>query len=136
MPRPKGVKNQRTLLREALARHDVKVVEAMAVVEQAMTRFFLRATDPKRKPKLTAKEKFQDTAYLQAAFFAAQLLPFRHPRMATMKLTSDPNKPRDDQTAEELRAEILEDMRRLGLFEDMKKLPPAGVANRERRVAR
>jgi hypothetical protein len=74
-----------------------------------------------------------DAAFNQAAALAEKVAPYRHARLSAMKLVAtDQNKIRDDITAAELRQEILADMRRLGLFDDLAAVPvPEGTANRE-----
>ena len=72
-------------------------------------------------------------AFNQAAALAEKVAPYRHARLSAMKLVAtDQNKIRDDITGAELRQEILADMRRLGLFDDLAAVPVLeGTANRE-----
>jgi hypothetical protein len=104
-----------------------------SLLEQIMEYFYTRAMVLKSKggkPESIA-------AYLRyAAAIAQKVAPYRHPRMGSMKLVTDPNdtnKIGDDVTADELRVEV---MARLGeLIEggviDLLALPvPAnGIAN-------
>ena len=57
-------------------------------------------------------------AFNQAATLAEKVAPYRHPRLATMKLSGNPNAQQipGDMTAEELRAEILSEIIRLGVL--------------------
>src|SRR5271169_5374097 len=110
MGRPKGSKNKRTIIRETLAKGSLlgeeamAAVEAMAVVEQTMMHFYLRAMQEK---SLGAKcnEARMDAALKEAAAWATKMLPYHRARLMAIKLAVDPNAPviRDDITAEELR---------------------------------
>ncbi len=57
-------------------------------------------------------------AFNQASTLAEKVAPYRHPRLATMKLSGNPNAQQipSDMTAEELRAEILSEIIRLGVL--------------------
>src|SRR5271169_5094940 len=144
MGRPKGSKNKRTIIRETLFRSSLlgeeamAAVEAMAVVEQTMMHFYLRAMQEK---SLGAKcnEARMDAALEKAASWATKMLPYHRARLMAIKLSGDPNDPmrgiRDDITAEELRAKILSEMRRLGLFDHLAAMSavsaPEGIAKLE-----
>jgi hypothetical protein len=66
-------------------------------------------------------DKMIGASYLLAASLAEKVAPYRHARLSAVKMAGDPNNPvrriRDDITADELRAEIMAEMERLGLFE-------------------
>jgi hypothetical protein len=70
-----------------------------------------------------------DAAFNQAATLAEKVAPFRHPRLATMKLSGNPNAQEipDGMTAEELRAEILSDIIRLGILPPQCKAAPRAI---------
>lgn len=122
MGRPPGAKNKRTLVRESLARkgvlgaEDIVVADSLAIMEQTMMHFYLRAMKEKQIGT-KASEKRLDYALERAAHWAKEIAVFKHAKLASMKLIGDPNNPvhfKDDATAEELRAEIT---RRLNILQ-------------------
>ena len=119
MGRPKGSKNRRTLLREAEKhvgdKYTDAVLDSLYVIECSMRHFFLRAEMGKNAGR---KKEEVDEDYKQAAALAALVAPYRHARLSAVKLAGDPNNPerfRDDATADELRAEI---MKRIATLQD------------------
>jgi hypothetical protein len=143
MARPKGAKNKRTLLREEQRRQAAlkaaagldrspKDADCLAVIEEAMRYFYAKAWNERWKTDGNADDKVIGASYLQAASLAEKVAPYRHARLSAVKLAGDPNNPvrriRDDITAAELRAEIMAEMERLGLFETP--LEPQGIENR------
>src|SRR5271169_1478092 len=144
MGRPKGSKNKRTIIRETLAKGSLlgeeamAAVKAMAVVEQTMMHFYMRAMQEKARGA-KADEKRIDADLREASAWATKMLPYHRARLMAIKLAGDPNDPmrriRDDITAEELRAKILSEMRRLGLFDDLAAMSavsaPEGIAKLE-----
>jgi hypothetical protein len=135
MGRPKGAKNIRTRVREAEAALGVSApdLDSLHVLEQIMAYFYLRGMALKSKggkPELIAAN------LRHAAAIAQKVAPYRHPRMGSMKLASDPNdtdKIGDDVIADELRAEVMARLAELietGVI-DLQALPfPAnGIAN-------
>ena len=142
MARPKGAKNKRTLLREEQRRQAAlkaaagldrspKDADCLAVIEEAMRYFYAKACNERWKTDGNADDKVIGASYLQAASLAEKVAPYRHARLSAVKLAGDPNNPvrriRDDITAAELRAEIMAEMERLGLFETP--LEPQGIEN-------
>jgi hypothetical protein len=135
MGRPKGAKNIRTRLREAEAALSVSApdLDSLHVLEQIMAHFFTCAMALKSKG---GKPKLIDANLRRAAAIAAKVAPYRHPRMGSMKLVTDPNaddKIPDDMTADEIRAHFMQrlvEMHDQGLI-DLQALPiPAnGIAN-------
>jgi hypothetical protein len=75
--------------------------------------------------------------FRDAAAVASKLARFRHPMLATVKVSGDVNDPlriRDDITADELRAEIITGLERLGLFSTAPaaaEVEPQGIENRD-----
>ena len=142
MARPKGAKNKRTLLREEQRRQAAlkaaagldrspKDADCLAVIEEAMRYFYAKACNERWKTDGNADDKVIGASYLQAASLAEKVAPYRHARLSAVKLAGDPNNPVrriwDDITAAELRAEIMAEMERLGLFETP--LEPQGIEN-------
>jgi hypothetical protein len=135
MERPKGSKNRRTLIRDAEEALGVSApgLDSLHVLEQIMAHFFTRGMALKSKggkPELIAAN------LRHAAAIARKVAPYRHPRMGSMKLVTDPNdtnKIGDDVTADELRAEVMALLGELieGGVIDVQALPvPAkGIAN-------
>jgi hypothetical protein len=136
--RPKGAKNRRTLLREAeealgRGRDPNEIVDMLHVIEEAATHFFIRAELGKNAGR---KAEEVDRDYNQAAHLAALAAPYRHPRLSAVKLAGEPNNSarfKDDATADELRAEIMDKLailREAGVI-DLDALPPPkrGIAN-------
>jgi hypothetical protein len=116
MGRPKGSRNKRTLLREAeealgRTRDPNEIVDMLHVIEKAASHFYLRAEMGERSG--TRKPKEIDEDYREAAALASLTAPYRHARLSTMKLAGDPNNPvrfKDRATADELRAEIMQQL--------------------------
>jgi hypothetical protein len=113
MGRPKGAKNIRTRIREAKAALGVSApdLDSLHVLEQIMEYFYQRGMALKSKG---GKPEMIAANLRHAAAIAQKVAPYRHPRMGSMKLATDPNntdKIGDDVTADELRAEV---MARLG----------------------
>ena len=65
--------------------------------------FFIRAEMGKNAGR---KQSEVDEDYGKAAHLAALVAPYRHPRLAAVKLAGNPVSAWDDATAEELKAEI------------------------------
>jgi hypothetical protein len=92
MGRPKGAKNKRTLLREAeqkllsVKREDF--LDAMVVLEGGMRHFYSRAVQLKSTGKADPKEI--DDNLLKAVDLAEKIMPYRHHRLAAIKLDKDP----------------------------------------------
>jgi hypothetical protein len=99
-----------------------------------MRHFFLRAV---RGLNAGRKQSEVNADYEQAAHLAALVAPYRHARLSATKILGDPNNParfRNDATADEERAEIMQRLRILvsaGLI-DLKALPvpDGGIANK------
>jgi hypothetical protein len=111
MPRPKGSRNKRTLLREAEqfvgSKYVDHVLDSLYVIEKAAQHFFVRAEMGKNAGR---RKEEVDEDYKQAAHLAALAAPYRHAKLSAVKLAGDPNNParfKDDATADELRAEII-----------------------------
>src|SRR5271168_5157764 len=123
MARPKGSKNRTTILREAqetmvargLLGHEQDFLDSLAVMEEGMRHFYVRAVAAKRNG---LKQEIVDAAFRDAVAIAEKVAPYRHARLSAMKLAGDPNNPvriKDDATADELRAEL---MKHLGILID------------------
>jgi hypothetical protein len=89
------------------------IVDSLYVLESSMRHFFIRAEMGKNAGR---KQAEVDEDYKQAAALAALVAPYRHARLAAVKLAGEPNNPlriRDDATADELRAEVMRHIARL-----------------------
>ena len=136
MGRPKGAKNKRTLLREAeqkllsVKREDF--LDAMVVLEEGMRHFYSRAVQLKTA---NGNPKEIDDNLLKAVDIAEKVMPYRHHRLAAIKLDQDPIAPgvRDNASLAELEAEMKKHWERLAPVLDLEALvaPSDGVANRE-----
>jgi hypothetical protein len=94
MPRPKGSKNRRTVLREAeLAMADRgEFLAPLYVLESGMRHFFVRAMQLKQT---NADPAAIDANLLHAVNIAEKIAPYRHARLSAMKLAGDPNAHKD-----------------------------------------
>jgi len=115
MGRRKGSKNRSTILREAqetmvargLLGHEEDFLDTLAVMEEAMRHFYLRATAAKQTKQ---HDEVIDAAMIQAVQIAEKIAPYRHTRLSAVKLAGDPNNParfKNDASIEELRAEVM-----------------------------
>jgi hypothetical protein len=137
MGRPKGAKNRRTLLREAeqklrsVNREDY--LDALVVLEESMRHFYTRAVLLKSNPKASPEEI--DANLMKAVDIAEKVMPYRHHRLAAIKLDKDPimNGIRENATVAELEAEMKKHWLRLAPVLDLEAMlaPSDGVANRE-----
>jgi hypothetical protein len=98
---------RRTLLREA----ELKLVDrgefldALVVLEEGTRHFYARAAQLK---SMNAKPEEVDASLLKAVDIAAKIAPYRHHRLAAIKLNKDPVDPalREEASLEELRIEM------------------------------
>jgi hypothetical protein len=122
----KGIKNKRTILREANMREaaaraqldlaacgdEAIKADSLAAMEEAMT-FFLRSA---RKEK---DRKAKGDYFLAAAGVAERIAPYRYPKLSSVRVSADrsnvPHFP-DGVTTQEIRAELFEEIRRSGLL--------------------
>ena len=139
MARIAGTKNKRTLLRESqeamsVERDPNKIADMLYIMEYSATFYFTRAVagaSGKQKGKARRTAAQVDEDFDRATRIAGMAAPYRHARLASMKLVGDPNNPvhfKDDATAEELRAEIerrLNILQEAGILE-LKPLPASG----------
>jgi hypothetical protein len=136
MGRPKGAKNRRTLLREAEQKlHSVnreEYLDALVVLEESMRHFYIRAVQLKTA---NGNPKEIDDNLLKAVDIAEKVMPYRHHRLAAIKLDKDPirNGIRENATVAELEAEMKKHLLRLAPVLDLEAMlaPSDGVANRE-----
>ena len=138
MGRPKGAKNKRTLLREAeqkllsVKREDF--LDAMVVLEEGMRHFYSRAVQLK---SANGNPKEIDDNLLKAVDIAEKVMPYRHHRLAAIKLDKDPvmGELHENASLEELEAEMKKHLLRLAPILDLEALvapePSDGIANRE-----
>jgi len=143
MARPKGSKNKRTLAREARLRDspggamaalsyaadDTPNLDCLSIMKEAMWHF-------RRKAMICLRNGIDDETvdgYVKdAAALADKVAPYYYPKLSALKVSGDKDNPLNGKDRDQLRAEILEEMRELGLFEDMAQLSgPQGVANRK-----
>jgi hypothetical protein len=127
MARLHGSKNRKTLLREAEevlehSRAPHEIADSVHVMETVMMHFFNQALSKKH----WGKPEAEVTAAMKDALMAAErVAPFRHPKLAAMKLAGDPSNPlrmMDNATAEELKAEIMRHLRILAPVLDLEPL--------------
>src|SRR5262249_27764473 len=127
-------KNRRTLLREA----ELKIVDrgefldSLVVLEEGMRHFYSRAMQLKA---VGGKPELVDASLLEAVKIAEKIAPYRHHKLAAIKLNKDPVEPRFRKGAsmEELRAEMQRHLEILAPVLDLEALlaPSDGIANRE-----
>jgi hypothetical protein len=125
--RPKGVRNRRLLLQEAeealgKARTGEAMVAPLHVMETVMHYYFTRALQYKGMQKPEAEV---DAAMNLALDAAERCAPYRHARIATIKLSGDPHNPLrmfDTATADELKAEIMKHLKILAPVLDLEPL--------------
>jgi len=137
MGRPKGAKNKRTLLREAeqkllsVKREDF--LDAMVVLEESMRHFYSRAVQLKTMPNHDPKEV--DDNLLEAVNIAEEVMPYRHHRLAAIKLDKDPvmGELNENASLAELEAEMKKHLLLLAPVLDLTALmaPADGTANQE-----
>jgi hypothetical protein len=123
MGRPKGAKNRRTLLREA----ELKIVDrgefldSLVVLEESMRHFYILAMQLKA---VGGKPDEVEANLLKAVDIAEKVMPYRHHRLAAIKLDKDPLPPglRQDASLEELEAEMKKHWERLAPVLDLQAL--------------
>ena len=126
--RPKGAKNRRLLLREAeealgKARTGEAMVGPLHVIETVMCYFFTRALQYKGMGKPRDEIDASMALALEAAVAAA---PYRHAKLAAIKLAGDPNNPLrmlDSASKDELKAEIIKHLRILAPVLELDNIP-------------
>ena len=140
MSRPKGSKNRSTILREAeeamfakdFGGREEEFLDSLHVMEVGMRHFFAKAMQAKTN---NGKPEIIDANMLQAVSIAEKIAPYRHHRLAAIKLNKDPVDPalREEASLEELRVEMLKHWERLVPVLDLEALvaPSDGIANRE-----
>ena len=130
---PKGAKNKRTLLREA----ELKLVDrgefldAMVMLEEGMRHFFAKAMHAKTN---NGKPEIIDANMLEAVSIAEKIAPYRHHKLAAIKLNKDPEPGfRPNRSLEELEAEMKKHWKRLAPVLDLEGLVARsdGIANQE-----
>ena len=140
MGRPKGAKNKRTLLREAeqklfsVNREDY--LDAIVVLEEGMRHFYTRAVMLKTA---NGDPKEIDANLIKAVDIAEKVMPYRHHRLAAIKLDKDPVVGEVHQYASvaEIEAEMQKHLQVLLPILDLEVVaepatePSDGVANRE-----
>src|SRR2546430_6125031 len=124
MARLHGSKNRKTLLREAeeglgKARSGEAMVDPLHVMETIMMHYYTQALSKKALDKPDAEI---DAAMALALHAAEKCAPYRHARLAAIKLAGDTNDPLrmlDTATTEELKAEIMRHLRILAPVLDL-----------------
>ena len=130
-------KHRRTILREAaqklLSVDRDDFLDAMLVLEEGMRHFYSRAVQLKSTGKADPKEI--DDNLLKAVDIAVQVMPYRHHRLAAIKLDKDPimHGIRENASVAELEAEMKKHWLRLAPVLDLEALvaPADGTANQE-----
>jgi hypothetical protein len=129
MGRPLGSKNKRTLLMEQRIRERGLVaatpIDSLKIMEDCVGYFYRRFLALKARAKGADDEKVCDAAR-DAFVVAEKMTPYRHPRMATMKIAHDPNGDRslNDLSREEVRQKVIEQLQELealGCFQKMER---------------
>ena len=137
MGRPKGAKNRRTLLREAEAdiahaKDGTEILDCLYVMETGMRYFFMRAQAARN---VKGNEAVVRANMLEAVNIAEKIAPYRHHRLAAIKLNRDPITAglHDNASLAELEAELKKHWLRLAPVLDLEALfaPSDRVANRE-----
>jgi hypothetical protein len=92
-------------------------IDSLKIMDDCAGYFYRRFLALKARAKGADDEKVCDAAR-DAFVVAEKMAPYRHPRMATMKIAHDPNADRalDDLSKEELRQQIERDLEEIGLF--------------------
>jgi hypothetical protein len=92
-------------------------IDSLKIMDDCAGYFYRRFFALKARAKGADDEKVCDAAR-DAFVVAEKMAPYRHPRMATMKIARDPNADRalDDLSKEELRQQIERDLEEIGLF--------------------
>jgi hypothetical protein len=138
MARTLGAKGKRTRMREARiaaaklhsGADQYATADCLDIMEDAMRYFYRKATHAKADAKI--REHF-----LAAVSVAAQVAPYRWPKLSTVKVAGDSKNPlliRDGVTAEEVRQELMAEIMESGILPTQLKQLEApvvdGVANR------
>ena len=142
MGRPKGAKNRRTLLREAEAdiahaKDGTDILDCLYVMETGMRYFFMRAQAARN---VKGNEAVVRANMLEAVSIAEKIAPYRHHRLAAIKVDAKDLAPRNEQKSlEELRAQMQKHFERLAPVLDLEAIlvegRSDGVANRELDIA-
>src|SRR5262249_18603397 len=142
MGRPKGAKNRRTLLREAEAdiahaKDGTEILDCLYVMETGMRYFFMRAQAARN---VKGNEAAVRANMLEAVSIAEKIAPYRHHRLAAIKVDAKDLAPRNEQKSlEELRAQMQKHFERLAPVLDLEAIlvegRSDGVANRELDIA-
>ena len=107
-------------------------LDSLAVLEEGMRHFYIRAMQSKA---VGGKPEQVDANLLKAVDIAAKIAPYRHHRLAAIKLNKDPITAglHDNASLAELEAEMKKHWLRLAPVLDLEALvaPSDGVANRE-----
>ena len=149
MGRIRGQKHKKTVARESERRQIAAIVEgrvkvksakgevdpslavdSLNILEEVMRHFYFKARILEGLGE-KADWKQVDSAMAEAGRWAKEVATFRHARIAAMKIIGDPNEAKiGDQTIEQLRRGIMEDLLRLADVIDLKALPnPQGIEN-------
>jgi hypothetical protein len=129
-------KHRRTILREAkrnlLSIDHEEYLDAMTVLEDSMKHFYVKAIRLKAQDENDPKV---DHNLKEAAALAVEIMPYRHHRLAAIKLDKDPvmGEVHENASLEELEAEMKKHWLRLAPILDLEALiaPAAGTANQE-----
>ena len=107
-------------------------LDSLHVMEVGMRHFFAKAMHAKANK---GKPEIIDANMLQAVSIAEKIAPYRHHRLAAIKLNKDPVDPalREEASLKELEAEMKKHWERLAPVLDLKALAALSdeVANRE-----
>jgi hypothetical protein len=140
MPRAKGSKNRRTLLREvankiAAARAELvknappldfsMPLDSLDVMEQAMRHFYFRAKIEERLGD-GADWRRVDQAFMQAVHVAEKVARYRYAQRSAVRLSGDLNARPENVNLDELLASIRADWAVLGPLIDMDPAAPQG----------
>src|SRR5262249_47125089 len=129
----------RTLLREAEAdiahaKDGMDILDCLYVMETGMRYFFMRAQAAR---SVKGNEAVVRANMLEAVSIAEKIAPYRHHRLAAVKVDAKDLAPRNEQKSlEDLRAQMQKHFERLAPVLDLEAImvssePSDGVANRE-----
>jgi hypothetical protein len=112
--------------------HRDEFLDSLSVLEEGMRHFYTRAMQLKA---VGGKPEEVDANLLKAVDIAEKIAPYRHHKLAAIKLDKDPLPPglRQDASLKELEAEMKKHWKRLAPVLDLEAMLVSsdGIANRE-----
>jgi len=104
-------------------------LDALVVLEEGMRHFYVRAVKLKQAG---CDSKDVDANLLKAVDIAEKVMPYRHHRLAAIKLDKDLLPRGQEKSLEQLRGEMIKHFKRLAPVLDLEAImePSDGIANR------